>query len=59
MMFVSKADITKMAVETNTGFAAVYQELREIREELKILKELAGVTKKSNSTSKKESQENT
>ncbi len=58
-MFVSKADITKMAVETNTGFAAVYQELREIREELKILKELAGVTKKSNSTSKKESQENT
>jgi hypothetical protein len=59
MMFVSKADITKMAVETNTGFAAVYQELREIREELKILKELAGVTKKTSSTSKKESQENT
>jgi len=59
MMFVSKADLTKMAVETNTGFAAVYQELREIREELKILKELAGVTKKSGSTSKKESQENT
>jgi hypothetical protein len=59
MMFVSKADITKMAVETNVGFAAVYQELREIREELKILKELTGVTKKSGSTSKKESQENT
>jgi hypothetical protein len=59
MMFVSKADITKMAVETNTGFAAVYQELREIREEIKILKELAGVTKKASSTSKKESQENT
>lgn len=58
-MFVSKADITKMAVETNTGFAAVYQELREIREELKILKELVGVTKKASSTSKKESQENT
>jgi len=43
-MFVSKADLTKMAVETNTGFAAVYQELREIREELKIVKELAGIS---------------
>lgn len=43
-MFVSKADLTKMAVETNTGFEAVYQELREIREELKLLKELAGVS---------------
>lgn len=43
-MFVSKADLTKMAVETNTGFEAVYQELREIREELKVVKELAGVS---------------
>jgi hypothetical protein len=59
MMFVSKADLTKMAVETNTGFAAVYEELRELREELKLVKELAGVAKKAGSTSKKESQENT
>lgn len=58
-MFVSKADLTKMAIETNTGFAAVYQELREIKEELKLVKELAGVTKKASSISKKESQENT
>jgi hypothetical protein len=55
MMFVSKADLTKMAVETNTGFAAVYQELREIREELKAVKELAN--KKGGNTLKKEGQE--
>ena len=44
MMFVSKADLNKIAIETNTGFEAVYQELREIREELKVVKELAGVS---------------
>ena len=43
-MFVSKADLNKIAIETNTGFEAVYQELREIREELKVVKELAGVS---------------
>lgn len=43
-MFVSKADLNKIAIETNMGFEAVYQELREIREELKIVKEIAGVS---------------
>jgi hypothetical protein len=61
MMFVSKTDLIAIATETNTGFEAVYQELRELREEIKLLKEMTGVSVKRGrpSKEKEESQENT